>query len=312
MRWGSFGVAVGCVVATGCGGYATPSEHPRVDGARAVLTTSVSEDGPAVAAGVLAWMQSPRVNHNPPYSTTDVFVRTHGVTRRVNPAGTYAQTGGIDGRWLIVQIIQPGRSRLARYDLATRQLSFLGSAINDDAWLWRPDIDGHGILYGAIVPGTTATLAYEIRLADLKTGRVRVLARLDGHAEYAAPGQLRGNWATWVACTDNSCNVWRENLSTGVAESAVDPDHLSYTQLAPAVDRRGVVYYERALATCGDAEIRRWSAQGDSLVLRLPSRFAYQYGYLTKQASDLYFDLGGCARNATDDIYALEVAESKR
>jgi hypothetical protein len=255
-------------------------------------------------------MQSPRVNHNPPYSTTDVFVRTHGVTRRVNPAGTYAQTGGIDSRWLIVQIIESGRSRLARYDLATHQLSFLGSSINDGAWLWRPDIDGHNILYGGIVPGTNATLAYEIRLADLKTGRVRVLTRLDGHAEYAAPGQLRGDWATWVECTDSNCNVWRENLSNGVAESAVDPDHLTYTQLAPAVDRRGVVYFERALATCGNAEIRRWNAHGESLVLRLPSRFAYQYGYLTKQANTLYFDLGGCARNATDDIYALGVASS--
>jgi hypothetical protein len=303
-------VAIVCVVATSCGGQTTPSGHPRVDGARAVLTSSVSEDGPAVSAGVLAWMQSPRAYHSPPYSPTDVFVRTHGVTRRVNPAGTYAQTGGIDGRWLIVQIVGSGRSRLARYDLATDQLSFLGSSINDDAWLWRPDIDGHAILYGAIVPGTYATVDYEIRLADLKTGRVRVLTRLDGHAEYAAPGQLRGDWATWVECTDSNCNVWRENLRNGVAESAVDPDHLTYTQLAPAVDRRGVVYYERALATCGNAEIRRWNAHGESLVLRLPSRFAYQYGYLTKQATTLYFDLGGCTRNATDDIYALGVASS--
>jgi hypothetical protein len=146
--------------------------------------------------------------------------------------------------------------------------------------------------------------------ADLKTGRLRVLTRLDGHAEYAAPGQLRGDWATWVECTDSNCNVWREDLSNGVAESAVDPDHLTYTQLAPAVDRRGVVYFERALATCGNAEIRRWNAHGESLVLRLPSRFAYQYGYLTKQANTLYFDLGGCDRNATDDIYALGVASS--
>jgi hypothetical protein len=279
-----------------------------VRGARPVLTTAASEEGPAASGVWLAWMQSPGINRIPPRSTTDVFVRGGGRTVRVNPPGTHAQTGGIDGRWLALQIVRRGRSRLARYDLLHHRLRYLPAFVNDGAWLWRPDVDSHRILYGAIVPGTSAGLRYEIRLADLDRGTVRTLLRLDGHADYAAPGQLRGNWATWVSCPDNVCNVWRENLVTGRAESAPDPNDLVHSQFGPAVDRNGVVYFGRALAACGHGELRRWDGRRDSLVLRLPAHAAFQYAYLAKNGTSLYFDLVGCARDARSDVYAVMVA----
>lgn len=299
-------------VAVSCGGATRTFGHPTIRGARRILVSSASEEGPAASGGWFAWMQSPGINPVPPRSTTDVFVRAGGRTFRVNPPDTYAETGGIDGRWLVVQIVRRGRSRLARYDLQKHQLSYLPAFVNDGAWLWRPDADGHRILYGAIVPGRAAILRYEIRLADLDRGTVRILARLDGHADYAAPGQARGNWATWVSCPDNTCNVWRENLVTGRAESAPDPNYLVYSQFGPAVDRNGVVYFGRALAACGNAEIRRWDGRHDSLVLRLPAHAAFQYAYLTKNASTLYFDLVGCARTARSDIYAVTVSSPDR
>lgn len=297
--------------AVGCGAAGRAPEHTTVNGARAVLTTAASEEGPAASGPWFAWMQSDGVNTAPPRSATDVFVRKGIRTVRVNPPGTHALTGGIDGRLLALQIIQGGSSRLAIYDLATRRLRYLPSFVNDGAWLWRPDIDRHRILYGAIVPGRSAILAYEIRIADLKTRRVRVLLHLDGHADYAAPGQLRGNWATWVSCPDNVCNVWRENLTTGRAESAPDPDNVSHSQFGPSVDRQGVVYFGRALASCGAAEIRTWNGRNTSLVLRLPADTAFQYSYLAKDATTLYYDLVGCTRSARSDIYSLNIATPK-
>jgi hypothetical protein len=305
----AFGFVCG---AASCGGSGGTAEHSTVNGARPVLITAASEEGPAASGRWLAWMQSAGINPSPPRSTTDVFVRSGRRTFRVNPRGTHALTGGIDGRTLVLQITQGGRSRLARYNLATRRLRYLPSFVNDGSWLWRPDIDGHRILYGAIVPGRAQILAYEIRIANLRSGSVRVLLRLDGHANYAAPGQLRGNWATWVSCPDNVCNVWRENLATGRAESAPDPSYVSHSQFGPAVDRRGVVYFGRALASCGGGEIRRWDGRHNSLVLRLPADVAFQYSYLAKDAVTLYYDLVGCTRTARSDIYSVNVAGKRR
>ncbi len=293
--------------AAGCGSTARMIGHPAVRDARPILTSAASEEGPAASGGWLAWMQSPGINPAPPRSTTDVFVRSGGRTARVNPRGTHALTGGIDGHWLVLQITHRGQSRLARYDLRTDRLSYLPGFVNDGTWLWRPDIDGHRILYGAIVPGRSAILRYEIRLADLDSGSVRILAQLDGHADYAAPGQLRGDWATWVSCPDNTCNVWRENLLTGHAESVPDPNYIAHSQFGPAVDLHGTVYFGRALAACGNAEIRQWDGHHDTRVLRLPAHTAFQYAYLAKNTHTLYFDLVGCTRTARSDIYATTI-----
>jgi hypothetical protein len=292
-------------LACGCGGASEPPAHPHVRGAQPVLATSADEQGPAAGAGAFAWMQAHGGNRLPPRTRADVFLRVGGRTVRVNPPRSYAQTGGFDRGGLVLQVIASGRSRLARYDLATRRLSALPPWVNDGAWLWRPDADGGRILYGAIVPGRAAPLTYEIRLADLQRRSVRVLARLDGHAEYAAPGQLRGAWATWVACPESTCDVWREDLRTGVAESAPDPDHLTHTQIAPAVDRAGVVWFDRTLASCGHAEIRRWDGHGVTTIVRLPARSAYQYGYVAKDGRTLYIDLGACSNAIGNDIYSL-------
>jgi hypothetical protein len=282
--------------------------HPAVSHTRAILVSAESEEGPAVSGDSLAWMQSSGVNPVPPRSRTDVFVRTGGRTVRVNPPGTHAQTGGIDRHWLVLQISRNGRSRLARYDLTSNRLTYFPAFVNDGAWLWRPDIDGHRVLYGAIVPGHSQSLRYEIRLADLRRRTVRTLALLDGHADYAAPGQLRGAWATWVLCPDNVCNVWRENVTTGHAEAAPDPDYLRHSQFGPAVDGRGTVYFGRVLSPCDKAEIRRWAGAHDKRVLRLPPSTAFQYAYLAKGSNTLYFDLVGCPRSARSDIYAAPVS----
>ncbi|HEV7564929.1 MAG TPA: hypothetical protein VGO31_03095 [Microbacteriaceae bacterium] len=253
-------------------------------------------------------MQSGKPNPIPSHSATDVYVRSRGVTVRVNPPGTYAETGGIDGNRLVLQVVRPGRSNLALFDLTRRRLAYLPSSVNDGAWLWRPDVDGNRVLYGAVVPGESSMLRYEIRLADLGNGRVRTLARLDGHAAYAAPGQLSGRWATWVSCPDNVCNVQREDLVTGRVDAPPDTEHLSHWQLGPAVDANGVVYFSRGLSGCGEAQLRRWDGRRTTTLVRLPPNYGLQYSYLDKSTRRLYFDLVGCDRAARSDIYRTQRA----
>jgi hypothetical protein len=134
---------------------------------------------------------------------------------------------------------------------------------------------------------------------------VRTLAVLDGHAAYAAPGQLSGRWATWVTCPDNVCRVRRESLTTGAIDGPPDPDYVGRPQLGPAVDRHGVVYYERLRSGCRDGELRRWDGRSDRRLLRLPQGYAFQYAYL--DGRELYFDLAGCGRGARSDVYRTTV-----
>lgn len=288
-------------------GSSTHASHPEFAGAELVLGSSASEEGPSASGRWLAWMESDGVNPVPSHSATNVYVRSAKSTIRVNPPGTQAETGGIDGNRMVLQIIRHGTSKLALFDFLRRRLSYLPRTVNDAAWLWRPDLDGHRVLYGAIVPGTSATQRYEIRLADLSTGRVRLLASVDGHAAYAAPGQLRGEWATWVLCPDNVCNVYRENLSTGVMDGPPDPAYLSHWQFGSAVSKAGVVYYGRGLSSCGETQIRRWDGRNDEHLLSLPRAYAFQYAYLGKGSNSLYFDMVRCGSTARSDIYRLQL-----
>ena len=135
-------------------------------------------------------------------------------TTRANPPGTYAQTWRHStvtcSRLLIAQA---GRSRLALYDLLTHELTYLPSNIN-----WTGADPTSTALEDPVRsdrPRTAAVLRYEIRIADLTLYTVRLLARLDGHAEYP---RLGATGQPGSACPESTCNVWRENLRSGTCD----------------------------------------------------------------------------------------------
>ena len=103
----------------------------------------------------------------------------------------------------------------------------------------------------------------------------------------------------------------REHRNGPRAQSAPDPNPISHSQLAPSVDRYGVVYFGRALASCGAGEIRRWDEHNDSLARQLPADTTFQYSYLAKDTPTLYYDLVGCTPTARSDIYSINVATTK-
>ena len=99
-----------------------------------MLASAASEDGPAASGEWFCldaelWSESLPAAEARPMCSYDAGSRT----TRVNPPGTYAQTGGIDGHLLVLQIAQAGRSRLALYDLLTHELTYLPSYINKTA-----------------------------------------------------------------------------------------------------------------------------------------------------------------------------------
>lgn len=108
---------------------------------------TVSNWGPVVADGWFAWMHGTGAVRNPPLTHTVVFVR-HGnePAWRANPAGTYAQTGGISDGKLVIQLLHR-TSLLATVDLHTRNLRVLPAPINEPHVVqWRPSVSGQRVL----------------------------------------------------------------------------------------------------------------------------------------------------------------------
>ena len=106
--------------AAGCGQSTRITDHPVTHEARPVLTTAASEEGPC-RCGRLAGVDAEPGRQSRPTAQHDERLRSKRRTTqvRVNPPGTYAQTGGIDGGQLVLGD-HPGRALEAaqRYDLA--------------------------------------------------------------------------------------------------------------------------------------------------------------------------------------------------
>jgi len=259
--------------------------------------------GPVAADGWLAWMHSATPNPLPPAGHTDVLVRRgNGAAWQANPRGTYAETGGIEGRTLIVQLIRGGISKLAAVDLRTKALTVLPVDTTSRRWLWRPSVSGPWILYGRI---DYALGVYAIALTNRVTGETRILDSVGGHAAYAAPGQVNGRYAVWIACPDNHCRTFRYDL---VARRLIPMPPLggyAYWQFGPSVTRDGTVYFGNARG-CADVRLVRWRKGSVKTLLRFPPHTAFVYSFaVDRPHRTIYYDQVGCSRSDLSSIYRI-------
>jgi len=104
---------------------------------------------------------------------------------------TSAQTGGLSGDRLALQVVARGDSKISivALDDLRRIVPFVAS-VNTGLWEWRPSLSGGWLLFGRI---DYARTRYEVLLADLRRGTVRTLDSVSGHAAYAVPGQNTGS-----------------------------------------------------------------------------------------------------------------------
>jgi hypothetical protein len=270
-----------------------------------VRVSPMSDEGPAASGGWFAWMQSATPNPHPPFSTTHVYVRHgDGPIVRVGPANRYAQTGGIDGRRLVLQVYDAGRSRIGYAELPETRVHYYGAAVNTTAWQWRPSVSGSWLLFGRI---ELATRTYEIVLANTVSGDVRVLANVRGHGAYAAPGQVNGDWATWISCPDNDCRAFRYRISSRRALAMPVLGGPAYWHFGVSVSRTGVTYFGVGRG-CADVRLVRYRGGRITTLLRLTHGHAFQYSYVDdagRRRPRILFDRTGCARSALSDIYAV-------
>jgi hypothetical protein len=245
--------------------------------------------------GYLAWSQNSAAHPN----HYDAYVSLHGATPvKVNLAGTSGWNGGIDGNRLIYQQVRYGQSDLRIFDL-TGHTRTTPANVNTLLWEWRPTISGDWILFGR--ENFRATPSQEwVVLHNVATGQSITLAHTTNGS--SAPGQVNGDFATYMTCGTAACNVFRYQISSGLIVKMPNPR--LRIQYAPSVSSNGTVYYASSGPACGqDVHLLRFtpgSSSVASLLARFPSGADLDSSYVDDRANGdrfLFHDRGACSRN---------------
>jgi hypothetical protein len=239
-----------------------------VSGPEGVKTsTTAHEQAPAASVNWFAWTQRPFAHPGRvkvyaqamPYTVTQPF--------RVNPAGTTAWTGGIDGNTLVYQLVNNNRSNIRLFDLGLKT-DAPATPVNTRQWEWHPTISTDSaneqwILFGRQNLGTGVQ---RVLATNLDSGETRALARVDRFRYSAIPGQVNGDWATWTVCRPR-CNVRFVDLSASSPPATVPKPTAVTHQYASSVTADGIVYFVRSGNGCGN-EVR--IVRYDPINLRQP------------------------------------------
>jgi hypothetical protein len=277
---------------SGCGSSAVA---PPTDEGRPVVATRADETSPATNGTDLAWTRGSKDAPVIVMKLGVVFLsHAGGRPVRITPTGVLAASGGMDARTLVVQLIRNHGSDLELFDLKTRRLHEPPRGVNTRAWEWRGSISGRRLLFGRFNGVDT----YDIVLADLSTGRERILDSVRGHGAYAEPGQVSGRYAVWAGCPDNFCSVYRYDIRNGSRVRVPgDYRHITY---APSVDASGHVYYGYALRGCGSAvQLRRFKPGAGSRVLRTLA-VGYDFRFTNTDGHRVVFDRVRCSQGNFD------------
>ncbi|HKB20840.1 MAG TPA: hypothetical protein VKC65_07475 [Gaiellaceae bacterium] len=282
-----------------------------------VRASSLNEVAPAASGDWFAWSRS-RGNGNSPF---DVFAQQPGQAAfKVNPKGTQAFTGGIDGTTLVYQLIRGRRgtrSDLRLYDLATRRQLPMPTGVNSPKWECCGTTSGGWIFYGR---GQTRSRDPQlILLRNLTTGEQRVLDTLRDARGVTRAGQLNGNFAVWQRCDPRpKCEIFRYDLTT--AASTALPRTPGKIVHSPSVNDSGTVYYVQGNRGCGKSvQVVRQPVDGAAqVVLSLPPGRDIVVTYADRvtprppgrvRTTRVYYDLLRC-KPRTWDIYRVDDTES--
>jgi hypothetical protein len=281
-----------------------------------VKTGPRNEFAPAAGDDWFAWSQSRR--HHP--RLYDVFAQQTGrAAFKVNPKGTLAYTGGIDGATLVYQLIRGGlggRSDLRLVDLTTRRQQAMPAGVNTAKWECCGTMAGGWILFsrGAAYTGDTQM----VLLVNLASGEQRVLDVVRNRKGLLTAGQVNGNFAVWLRCNPQPhCQIFRYDLSTASATALPVPaGRILY---GPSVNDYGTVFYGQSRTGCGkSALLIKQPVDGPAETLTslpegLDVSVTYAHRIATRPPGNLvttriYYDVVRC-KGRKRDIYSIDTTD---
>ena len=241
-----------------------PAQAAELTGVR---TSRRSEWVPAAAPGFLAWSETPQRRS----SHFDLYAKADGEVRfRVNPAGTQAFAGSIEGTMLTYhQRSSRRKSDIKFYDLVTGLRTSAGDVNTRRNYESNPSRSGEWLLFRRSRMPFDST--QRILLHNLDTGEEQLLATGDGGRRWAQTGKVSGDYATWVKCPNLSfCNVFRKEISTGTVTQIPNPRRKALS--AASVTPDGTVYFAQGnnISCSRAASIWRFTVEeGKSKIISL-------------------------------------------
>jgi hypothetical protein len=277
-----------------------------------VVATDKPELGPAASTTYLAWFVfSPKFHAN---------VRAQAIgsdtSFRVNPRGTSAFTGGIEGSTLIYQLSTSGKKPdLAMVDLSTRTDLDVPDGVNTNAAEFAPSISGSHLLFGrgirhgaSVVLFDTSTATSQVVYSKTETER-RVFDII--------PIQVNGNYAVWQQAIFSrrtgkfiTGDVFLYDIAAATTTKIPKSDPERSWLYGPSVDADGTVYFGRSSNACGEnAQLVSRQLDGTETVLyEFPTNRDFGFSFAVDNAdgtTDVYFDRGSCRGSDFGDIVKL-------
>ena len=283
-------VVVACAFAT-IVASATPASAgtPEV-----VIATERWELEPAASSTFEAWTEA-RIGRRGFHS--NVYARAIGGDRfKVNPAGTGAFTGGIDGSTLAYD----RDGDIALFDLSTRTELDVPNGVNTERGAeFSPSISGSHLLFVRFRGNRSSVVLF-----DMPAGTSTVLyskANTDRRVFNVFAGQVNGNYAVWHQDTFSAqdqlldADVYFHDIAAKTTARLANPE--GTVQYAPSVSAVGTVYFGRSGFGCGlDTQLVQQTLAGtESILYDFPDGrdFASSYA-LDGGATQVYFDRGRC------------------
>jgi outer membrane protein assembly factor BamB len=302
-------LVVGCAFATFVG-TATPAlaVEPVV-----VVDTDKPEVGPAASTTFLAWIE-----HSGRALKPNVRAQAIGddTSFRVNPQGTSAFTGGIDGSTLIYeQFSRDEPSDLVMVDLSTQTELDVPEGVNTSRVEFSPSISGSHLLFGR-----TIRHGAEIILFDTTTSTSEVVysrTRTERREFFILPIQVNGNYAVWHQATLStrngnliSADVFLYDIAAATTTKIPKTDPDRAVLYGPSVDSDGTVYFGRSSPACGkNAQLVSLQLDGTETVLyEFPLNRDFQFSVAvdnSNNTTDVYFDRANCRSDDFGDIVKL-------
>ncbi len=177
------------------------------------------------------------------------FAPATGPRVRFSRKGQTYLSQGIDNGRVVVQHLRFANrslgSDLELWQLAPKKQIKLPNGINTRSWEWGGALSGDWLLFQR---GEFDARSKSVRLANLKTRKVRTVITARGRTTGLEPGDLNGDFATFTKCAKR-CTAYRYQLSTRKTTSLKPPKGAS--DYASAVLADGTLYFVRSRAGCG-------------------------------------------------------------